>query len=85
MRISIREGDSGYNLWQDFSKAIVQCNGEQLCSPSDHPFGYNVITADEMLGFVEILDTNMFGLAQYDEDGNVITKKLRGHVVITFT
>jgi len=75
MRISVIEGDSGFNCWQDFSKAVVTLDGEPV---------YNVLTADEMLGFVLVQDRNEWGFLQFDEDGEILTKKLRGRVVITF-
>jgi hypothetical protein len=43
MRISVVEGDSGYNTWQDLNKAIVTLDGEEK---------FGVLTADEMLGLL---------------------------------
>ena len=75
MRISVIEGDSGFRLWQDMSKATVFLDGQQV---------YYVLTADEMLGFVLVQDRNEWGMLQFDSDDNILTKKLRGRVEITF-
>lgn len=76
MRISLIEGDSGYNTWQDLSKAVVTLDGEVV---------KNCLTADEMLGFVLVDDGyELVGSNFTKFSWRPKTKKLHGVVRITF-
>jgi hypothetical protein len=75
MRISRIEGDSGYNTWQDLSRAVVTLDGEIV---------RDCYTADETLGMVLTAVRTEFDTLQWDDDGNLIMEKRYGRVNITF-
>lgn len=75
MRISTKEGDSGYNTWQDMSKAVVTLDGDIM---------YDVLTADEMLGYVIIMVPQTVDMFGYERVLGYKEEKHFGRVVITF-
>lgn len=75
MRISIREGDSGWNTWQDLSRSVVTLDGNIV---------KGVITADENLGYVVVYMKDSWGYPAIGDNGTLIEQKQHGRVEITF-